>query len=213
MLVRLDKEGKVVKTAKPTGENRRAAVAGIAVTEKYVFTTCPGGWDVPARGAIVRFTRDLTEPKQIAKGLRGCCARMDLAAKDKVLYIAENARYRVVRLDFEGKQLSTWGKKSRDDLAGFGACCNPMNITVGPDGNIYTGESGLGRIKCHKPDGKLVALIGYVGTKRFSGRVPACSHIPVAVSKDCRTVYVQDFPGNKIRILTAEAPASQPAKE
>jgi hypothetical protein len=110
----------------------------------------------------------------------------------------------VVRYDAEGKALSNWGEKSRTGMEGFGSCCNPMNICFGPGGELYTAESGLGRVKRYSPDGKFLGLIGQIGVLRFTraGRTASsCSNITVAVTKDANRVFVQDVSRNIIRVL------------
>jgi sugar lactone lactonase YvrE len=130
---------------------------------------------------------------------------LDIVAKDDVLYVAENSRYRVLRCDRQGKILSKWGNRDRKNIEGFGSCCNPMNLCFGPEGELYTAESGLGRIKRYTPDGKFLGLVGYVGVERFNrrGRLAAsCSNITIALSKDTSRIYILDFKKNIIRVLT-----------
>jgi hypothetical protein len=133
-------------------------------------------------------------------------------AKDGVLYVAENARHRVVRFDRDGEVLSTWGRRARTNVAEFGSCCNPMNLCFGPGGVLYTAESGLGRVKRYTPEGKFLGLVGYVGVTRFTraGRLAAsCSNIAIAVNKDGSRVFVQDLKKNIIRVLAKQkAPSS-----
>jgi hypothetical protein len=79
-----------------------------------------------------------------------------------------------------------------------------MNLCFGPEGELYTAESGLGRIKRYTPDGKFLGLVGYAGVERFNrrGRLAAsCSNITVAVDEDASRIYVLDFKNNIIRIL------------
>ena len=153
---------------------------------------------------VVRFNRDLEEPVVIMEEARGCCQRLDIVAKDGFVYIAENARHRVVKCDRDGNIITRWGQKDPKDIEGFGSCCNPMNLCFGSDGTLYTAESGLARIKRYTPDGKYLGLVGHVGTERFikAGRQAAsCSNIAVAVSKDKSRVYVMDYSNNLIRVL------------
>ena len=205
VLARVNGDGEVAASIRSDNEViPRARVSGIATTKAHVFASFGSGWSLRSRDSIVRLNRDLTEPALIAEGLRGCCQRLDLAAKDDVLYAAENARYRVLRMDKSGETLSKWGERSRTDVAGFGSCCNPMNIAFGPGGQLYTAESGLGRVKRYSPDGEFLGLVGEVGVQRFrrAGRMAAsCSNITVAVSSDGTDVYVQDVKENLIRVL------------
>jgi len=209
VIAKLDANGKTLKTTKSDGTDfPKAKVSGIAVTDKHVFVSLGKGGSLRARAVIVRFDRDLDNPKQIAAGLRGCCRRLDLAAKDGVLYVAENARHRVLRCDANGKVLSQWGRRSRTEVEGFGSCCNPMNISFGPGGELYTAESGLGRVKRYAADGTFLGLVGEVGVRRFTraGRLAiSCSNITLSVSSDGKLVFVQDVSTNLIRVLKLKA--------
>ncbi len=211
IVARLNDHGRVLKTVRSDGKIfPDGKPSGITVTEKDVFLGVGFGWSMRSRSSIVRFDRDLENPKIIARDLRGCCQRLDLVAKDGVLYVAENTRYRVVRFDREGNVLSSWGSNDRVRLEGFGSCCNPMNLCFGPGGELYTAESGLGRIKRYTPEGKFLGLIGYVGVDRFSraGRLAAsCSNITLAVNKNASRIYVLDFKNNLIRVL-AKVPSA-----
>jgi sugar lactone lactonase YvrE len=190
-VARLDKAGKVVKTAElPSGETRVGNVAAIATTDKDVFVAANVGFGF----SVFRFDHDLAEPKEVVSRLRGCCGQMNIAAKDGALYAAENARKRVVRFDRDGKELGSWGKDSRTDVEGFGSCCNPMNICFGPDGDLYTSES-QGRVKRYTPDGKFLSL---VGLPTIGG---SCLNVTVAVNKDASRVLVLDTQANLIRVL------------
>lgn len=205
ILARLDKDGKVAESAKPEAKTRwRSRISGIAITDKYVFVTFGSGWKARVGGEVVRFDRDLKNPKSIAKKFRGCCARLDIAAHNDLVCIAENGRHRVVRMDTEGKVLSSFGKRIRKGLEGFGTCCNPMNLTFGPKGEIYTAEAGFARVKRFSSEGEFVGLVGEASTRRFAGKVKSCSHIPVAVNKDGSLVFVHDIEKNLIHVLRAK---------
>jgi len=205
VVAKLDKTGKVLKTALSDGGNFPGGKpSGITATEKDVFVCMGTGWSLRSRSSIARFDRDLGRPKTIAKDLRGCCQRLDVVAKDDVLYVAENARYRVLRCDRQGKILSKWGNRERNNIEGFGSCCNPMNLCFGPGGSLYTAESGLGRIKRYTPEGEFLGLVGHVGVERFNraGRLAAsCSNISIAVNTDASRIYVLDFKNNLIRVM------------
>lgn len=205
VVARLDDKGKVLKkviaadAGFPDGK-----ASGIEVTKDDVFVCVGFGWSMRSLSSIVRLKKDLTEPKVIAENMRGCCQRLDIVAKDNTLYIAENARHRIVKCDRDGNVIAKWGQRDRIDVAGFGSCCNPMNLSFGEENVLYTAESGLGRIKKYTPDGKYLGLVGYVGVDRFirAGRLAAsCSNIAIGVSKDQSRVYVQDFKNCIIRVL------------
>jgi len=205
VVIKVDAKGKVVKTADISGmPPGKGKASGIAFTKKDVFVCFGTGWSLRSLSTIIRFSRDLEEPKIIAESLHGCCQRLDIVARDGFLFVAENARHRVLKMDREGKFLTKWGKRDRMGAKGFGSCCNPMNLCFGDDGVLFTSESGLGRVKRYTPDGKYLGLVGHVGVERFNraGRQAAsCSNIPVAVSKDQSRIYVLDFTANIIRVM------------
>lgn len=199
------KDGKVVKVLNAeTAGFPDGKASGIAIMGDEVFVAFGFGWSLRSLSSIVRFDKELSESKVIAEELRGCCQRLDMVARDGKVYVAENARHRVVVMDREGKVLKKWGERDRTNIEGFGSCCNPMNLSFGKDGELYTAESGLGRVKRYTTDGKFLGLVGYVGTARFvqAGRLAAsCSNITVAVNKDGSRIYVLDYDRDIIRVL------------
>ncbi|MHC4691267.1 MAG: NHL repeat-containing protein [Planctomycetota bacterium] len=204
-VAKIDETGKVLKIVETDSNDFPAGKpSGITATKRDVFVCIGSSWSVRSRSSIVRFDRELGEPNVIAEDLRGCCQRLDIVAKDGVLYVAENSRYRILKCDRDGNILSKWGERDRKDIKGFGSCCNPMNFCFGPKGDLYTAESGLGRIKRYSPDGEFIDLVGYVGVERFSRRsrlAASCSNITVAVNKDESRIYVLDFKNNIIRVM------------
>lgn len=184
--------------------NRPLRISGIAVSGNDVFVAFGSGWSTGSKSKLYRFDRALANPKLLAEGLRGCCQRCDVAADDGVVYLAENSVHRVVRYDRDGEMLGKWGARSRTDIEGFGACCNPMNLAFDSHGSLYTAESGLARVKRYSPDGEYLGLVGYIGTARFTraGHLAAsCSNIAIAVTPSGSRVYVMDYKNNLIRVL------------
>ncbi|MBL8874142.1 MAG: hypothetical protein JNK90_30490, partial [Planctomycetaceae bacterium] len=101
-------------------------VRSIAIGEEDVFVTCPAnlgyGYD------IYRVSKELDEPRVVVKNVSGCCGQMDIQAKGKQLYVAENTKFRVGVYNQKGKLTSKFGSQDRTGKTGFGSCCNPMNI-------------------------------------------------------------------------------------
>ena len=205
---KFDKKGKMIKQINAeTTDFPNSRSSGIAVFGENVFVAFGTGGSLRSRSKIVRFNRDLTMPVLIAEDMRGCCRRLDMVAWEDALYVAENARHRVVKFDRTGRMLSKWGARDRINMEGFGSCCNPMNLYYSPKGWLYTAESGLGRVKRYSPDGEFLGLVGYVGVARFNqaGRLAAsCSNITVAVNKDESRVYVLDYKNNLIRVMESK---------
>jgi acetyl esterase/lipase len=191
-------------TSRRRSSSQPIRVSGIATSDQDVFVAFGSGWSTGSKSKLYRFDLQLQNPVLIAEGLRGCCQRCDIIARDGVLYLAENSAHRVVLYNRDGEVLNKWGERSRTDLLGFGACCNPMNLCFDAEGILYTSESGLGRVKRYTTDGQYIDLVGYVGTTRFwngSSLAASCSNITIAVTPDASRVFVMDYKNNQIRIL------------
>ena len=200
-----DKSGKrtaMIDIDKLSGE--KALAAGMFVSDKHVFLAVGMGNSMRATEDIYRFNRDLTGAKKIIEQQYGCCSHIDLQVMNGELLIAENSRHRVNRFDLDGKPLGKWGKRDRTGIEGFAACCNPVNIDIGPDNVLYTAESGIGRIKKYTPEGEYLGVVGYVDTTEFDrgSRLAAQTcYIPIEVNMDASRVYVMDVRANLIRVL------------
>ena len=172
---------------------RKLAVNGMAVNDSAVYITCPQpkGYGY----AIYQMTKDLKDPEMITKGLRGCCGQMDIQAYGNFVYAAENSRFRVVGFDSKGKEVFKidGAKKKRGSLEGFGSCCNPMNLRFDNEGNIYTAEASVGRIKKYSPDGKLLEVVGTIKV------IPGCKNVAIDFYGDY--AYMLDITRNKIAVL------------
>jgi hypothetical protein len=189
-------------------ENQIAArlqrIHGIAAGDDvvYVATAMAKGYGY----AVWRMNREFGDAKQIVSGLSGCCGQIDVQARGDELFVAENARHRVVRYDNNGKQLAAWGKRDREGAGGgFGGCCNPMNLCFTPDGSVVTSESE-GLMKCFSAKGDFVGLMG---SAKVSG---GCKNVAVAVSPDGKRAYFYDQVGSQI-ILFERSDSAEPPKK
>ncbi len=164
--------------------NMKKTVASLAVTNEDVFVAT---YDVTGYGfCIWRLSQNLDQPKKIVTNLRGCCGNMHIGAGKGEIFVAENARHRVCRYDREGELIKTFGKKDRDGIDGFSSCCNPMNVCITGNGEVYTSESNVGRIKRYTSDGEYLELIGTVDL------VPGCKNVSIVVTPDHKRVYMMD---------------------
>lgn len=172
-------------------------VASISATDDSVLITC--GAQSGAGYEVWRMDREFADGKVIITGLRGCCGQMDAQANGDRVYVAENTRHRVGCFDLEGAEVCAWGKSDREGDApdGFSSCCNPMNVTFGADGTVYTAESNTGRIKRFDRDGKYLATIGQVDL------VPGCKNVSIAVNQDGSRVYMLDITRKHIVMMEA----------
>lgn len=211
-ITQFDSAGKVLQSLAFSSlgkEYEDAHASGITVNKSSVFVALGFGFSLRATEDIARLDRDLKNGKVIVTRQYGCCSHIDLETDGDVLLIAENSRHRVNRYDATGKLLSTWGRRDRSGIEGFAACCNPVNFDTGPGGDLYTAESGIGRVKRYTPAGKFLGLVGYVDTTKFDrgSRLAAMScYIPVEVSADGDRVYIMDVRANYIRVLARKTP-------
>jgi len=196
--------GEKDKKEKPKRKSRPHRVSGLAVMGDKLVVAFGSSWSLRSKSKLFRFDLELGGQTLICEGLRGCCQRCDIVAAEGAIYVAENAAYRVVKMDIDGNELGKWGSRNRDSIEGFAACCNPMNLCFDAEGKLYTAESGPGRVKCYSTDGKFLSLVGYASTQRFeraSGLAASCSNIAIDVTPDGSRVYVMDYKGNQIRVL------------
>lgn len=154
---------------------------------------------------VWRMDENLADAERIVKDLRGCCGQMDVQACASGLYVAENSRHQVNHFNREGGKVNSWGSRGRDGVRGYTGCCNPMNVAFGPDGSVYTSESGTGRIKRYTPEGELMELIGSVEL------VPGCKKVSIGVTKDHKRVYMLDITRNHIIVMEEKPIETQAA--
>jgi len=172
---------------------RLQQVNAITTSGDDVFIACP-----MSKGygyAVWRTDQSFANPKQIIKGLSGCCGQMDIQASSDEVFVAENSRHRVVRYDRDGKEVGRFGKTDREGLGeGFGGCCNPMNLCFPADGGLLAAESN-GVVKRFTLDGKYEGMVGVAN-------VPAgCKNSAIGISSDGDHVYYIDIQQSKIIVL------------
>jgi hypothetical protein len=119
---------------------------------------------------------------------------MDVQCCGDELVVAENARHRVVRYDAEGKEVLTFGKRSRDGVgAGFGSCCNPMNTRLVGD-KLYVAESD-GSVKLFSTGGDFLGVVGKADVQA------GCKSSIVAATPDGERVFYFDVQKSAICVL------------
>ncbi len=180
---------------------RVASSTGIAVSKRDVFVSCP-----KSKGygyAVWRLSHELKDPQLIVNDISGCCGQLDIQTDGEHLIMAENTRFEVGYYDRDGTRLTGWGKRSRDSDAGFGSCCNPMNIRCCSNGDVLTAESSIGHIKRYRSDGTFVGLIG---TARIGG---GCKHVAIAFDSERNWHYMMNNDKSAVAVLIPkeQAPA------
>jgi hypothetical protein len=178
-------------------------INAISSSDKYIFCTAPA-----SKGygySVWRTDTDFSNPKRIVDGLSGCCGQMDIQCCGEDIIVAENSRKRVVRYNSDGKEVSSWGKGSRDGEGDtFGSCCNPMNTRAVGD-KLYVSDSD-GRVRLFTLDGTYAAEVGKADVQ------PGCKSSIVDVAPGGKRVYYIDVNNSKICVLDQKPSASAVAK-
>jgi len=184
---------------------RKLGVTSLAATNKDVFITTNA---IEGRGYEVwRLDHELSSPKQIMTGLGGCCGQCDVQAAGDNIVIGENTRFQVSLVDRDGNRLSSFGKRDRSSVDGFGSCCNPMNVTCCSNGDIITSESTVGNIKRFSAKGE---YLGLVGKAAISG---GCKHVAVSFDEKRNRYYTMNIDKGHICVLAANPEPSAEASE
>lgn len=201
----LDQQGEMLKRRAGLSDPDRivaqaATVTGLAVSDGYVFV-CTRGTE--GHGYEVwRTDPDLGAGTRVLQGLSGCCGQLDIQAHGDRLLVAENGKFRVLVCDSEGSEVTSFGKRDRAAVDGFGSCCNPMNVRCCENGDVLAAESSIGNIKKFSADGKFLGLIG----KAKIGL--GCKH--VAIGHDPRLDYYYMMNVDKGHICVLVPLASAP---
>lgn len=175
----------------------RTRITALAVTEKDVFVCVTGnGYEV------WRSDHDFKEPTKVLDRLSGCCGQMDIQASGDQLLVAANTKFQVAIHDRDGAPVSSFGKRDREAIDGFGSCCNPMNIRCCSNGDVLCAESSIGNIKRFNAAGELV---GYIGKAKIG---IGCKHVAVAHDEVRDRYYMMNVDKGNILVLLplAEAP-------
>jgi hypothetical protein len=171
-------------------------VSGLAVTDDDVFIVVgeTSGYDF----SVWRLNRSLTKADRLQERLAGCCGNLDITAVEGGYAVAENSRHRVQVRDREGNRRAEFGRRARGESTdGFGGCCNPMNLAVASNGDLWTLESE-GIIKRFTPGGS------FAGVALSAGFNSGCYAWPFVVSAD-RRVAVCDRGKSRILLFPAKA--------
>ncbi len=102
-----------------------------------------------------------------------------------VIHAANPGKHRVERYTREGKLLGHIGRFDGTDPEGFGGCCNPTNVALGPGGRVIVTEKAGPRAKVLDAGGKLGAVLA---SKELDAQ---CKNMPVTADFRGR-VYVAE---------------------
>ncbi|MEZ6057693.1 MAG: hypothetical protein R3C01_13415 [Planctomycetaceae bacterium] len=189
------------KNVTRTVSSRSKTVTALALSEKHLFVCCGSskgsGYDV------WRCDFDFQNAKSVMSGLGGCCGQCDIQALADGLVVAENTRFRVGVYDVDGKSVTSFGDRDRTSKAGFGSCCNPMNVRCASNGDIITAESSIGNIKRFGADGKFKT---FIGKAKVSG---GCKHVAVSWDEKRDRYYLMNITDQSICVMVPKAEAPE----
>jgi len=113
-----------------------------------------------------------------------------------IVYATDPGRHRVSSWTLNGEMKGHFGKFGHMDPKDFVGCCNPVNLTLLPNGNIATAEKVSARIKVYGKQGELLALIG---PEHFNAK---CTHLFLAADSKGR-IIVADPINLSVKIFSA----------
>lgn len=136
-------------------------LTGMAVGDKDVFVADAGNrvvWRHDRAGRVLGRIGEKNPQKDIP-GLVLPSPFLDVEiGADGLLRVNNPGRHRVEVYTFEGDLELAWGKPSMA-IGGFCGCCNPVNVSLLPDGRCVTFEKGLPRVKVYGTDGTLECVV------------------------------------------------------
>ncbi|MBQ8070526.1 MAG: hypothetical protein IJ202_06725 [Bacteroidales bacterium] len=114
---------------------------------------------------------------------------------DGTVYCSNPGRHLVESYTEEGKYLASFGQAGTA-VGAFSGCCNPVQLSFSPAGELLTSEKGIPRISCYSPDGTFRSVLlnkkalggGY---DAFEARMTSDGRI-VAAGKHSVAVYKYD---------------------
>jgi hypothetical protein len=160
-------DGKGRRVASWDSPGKRTWFTGLAVGEHDVFAADAGNRVVMRYDKTGKISGRIAE-KNKARNIPGLIVPspyldVDLA-RDGLLRVNNPGRHRVEAYTLDGELEFFWGKPSAA-IEGFCGCCNPVAVTMLPDGRYVTCEKGLPRVKVYSGDGAFECVVA--GTESF----------------------------------------------
>ena len=189
----LDSAGKVVRRGSLPAEHGVSSITHLG-DDVFVCIDDSSGF------SVLRLNGRLGERTRIISGLSGCCGQMDIHANKRSLYVAENARFAIMKYDRTGRKLAKYVHRDPKDSGYYGdGCCEPKNICFGSDGDIYAAASAQMVVKRYSMTGTYLN-----GVARVPNATGGCVRVTIALTPDRRKLYMLDTEKNVVRLLKPE---------
>jgi hypothetical protein len=189
---------------------KRTWFTGLAVGEKDVFAADSGNRVVlryDKSGKLIGRIGEKNNERNVP-GIIMPSPYLDVKlARDGLLRLNNTGRHKVEAYTMSGDLEFAWGKPS-SAIDGFCGCCNPIGLTLLPDGRYVTCEKGLPRVKIYSPEGAFEAVVA--GAETFPENQKATF---VKGAEDCRLggldaavdsqqrIYILDLVANNVRVM------------
>jgi hypothetical protein len=211
-IVVFDSAGTRQTTWEATGA--KAWFTGLAVTDRDVWVADSGQriiWHYDRAGKLLG-RLGAKQPERNVPGFIVPSPFLDVRLHpDGLLRVNNPGRHRVEAYTPEGDFEIAWGTPSAG-ITGFCGCCNPIGLTLLPDGRTVTAEKGLPRVKVYRADGTFESVVA--GTESFPDQRRQCSDpndctrggLDVAVDSLGR-IHILDRVTGEVRIMQPKARA------
>lgn len=194
------------------GLGKKTWFSGLAVGEKDLFAADSGNrvvlrYDRSGKlaGRIGEKNRDNNIP-----GLIVPSPYLDVVlAHDGLLRVNNTGRHSVEAYTVDGDLELSWGKYS-SAIEGFCGCCNPIAITMLPDGRCITCEKGLPRVKIYSAEGAFECVVAGTetfpeNTKGMAQNLADCMLGGLGAAVDSRgRVYILDLVSRDVLVMKSK---------
>ena len=178
-----------------SGPGQLAYLCGLGVTDQHVLV------GDPKNRCIHRYDKDGKWVDDLGKrasnrmsGFSTCCGILDFGTDAQGnIYVGNLGAHRVEVLNAKGQAVAHWGQ-SGDGARDFCGCCNPVSVTVAPNGVVFTAEKTIPRIKAFSA--KEHKLLAVFGEGEFGS---GCARLDIAVDSKMN-VYGVDSTKNVVRV-------------
>jgi len=148
-----------------------------------------------AKDEVVVFDQSGDFIREFGKGILDNPAGMAIDDVGERLYVVSNRTHSVEVFSLEGRHLFSFGSRG----VAPGMFNFPLDIAIGPDGNLYVLDAGNFRVQIFTPEGVFIRQFGHLGTG------PGQFSRPKGIAVDNEGyVYVTDAAFNNYQIFDSQ---------